>query len=334
MLGPEDTSGAEGGTTVEEEEGMTAEPDGVGPPTEAVGRWVEVARAAARAAAAVHRAHAGTIDAGRGREKGYRDFVSEVDLEAQAAALGVIRAAVPEHGILAEEEEEPGITAEGRRRGPSPGTRKAAGGGGPEGEGGPEGGGIPEGGPAPEVIWIVDPLDGTTNYLHRHPMHCASVGAVWRGMPVAGAVEASELGSVWWGGRGLGAWRDGAPIRVSAVSDPARALIGTGFPFKHPELLPEYLPALGRVLGNTSGVRRGGSAALDLCYLAQGSLDAFWEMTLSPWDVAAGVAILLEAGGVATRIDGSPLDLLRPGPVLAANGRGLHAALGGWVRPS
>ena len=114
---------------------------------------------------------------------------------------------------------------------------------------------------------------------------------------------------------------------MSAIGDLSLALLGTGFPFKHPAQVPGYLEQLGRVLLRTSGVRRGGAAALDLCYLAQGTLDAFWEAHLSPWDVAAGLAILSEAGGIWVRQDGSPLALHEGGSVLAANGPHLLHAL-------
>lgn len=270
---------------------------------------VQTALEAARAAAEVHRARVGELGADGGREKGHRDFVSEVDLEAQRAALAVIRGAFPGHGILAEEED----GEEG-------------------GEARPAGWGADPGAP----VWIVDPLDGTTNYLHRHPMYCASVGVVLQGVPLAGAVVAVATQELWWAGRGLGAFHargDGpaVPVRVSDTRSMRLSLVGTGFPFKTPDRIPEYLQGLGRVLGQSSGVRRGGSAALDLCYLAQGSMDAFWELSLSPWDVAGGLAILAEAGGVFRRIEGGAVRVEDAGSVLAANGPVLLEELGGLV---
>lgn len=268
------------------------------------------ALAAATAAADVHRARAGVLDANGGREKGHRDFVSEVDLEAQRAALAILRARHPHHHILAEEED------------------------------GEEGGPAPHGPPPPGVpTWIVDPLDGTTNFLHGHPFHCASVGVVVDGVPVAGAVVAAATGERWWAGRGMGAFhaRGDAPprpIRVSGIRELRLALVGTGFPFKTPVVIPDYLPGLGRVLGRTSGVRRCGSAALDLCYLAQGSVDGFWEFHLSPWDVAGGLAILAEAGGVFRRIEGGEVRVEEGGSMLAANGPEILEALGALVGPT
>lgn len=277
---------------------------------ESIDLLVRTALTAASAAADVHRARAGDLDANGGREKGHRDFVSEVDLEAQRAALAILRARHPHHHILAEEED---------------GEEEATGASGP---------------PLPGVpTWIVDPLDGTTNFLHGHPFHCASVGVVVDGVPVAGAVVAAATGERWWGGQGTGALhaRGDAPprrIRVSGIRELRLALVGTGFPFKTPEVIPDYLPGLGRVLGRTSGVRRCGSAALDLCYLAQGSVDGFWEYHLSPWDVAGGLAILAEAGGVFRRIEGGEVRVEEGGSMLAANGSEILEALGALVGPT
>lgn len=263
---------------------------------------LETARAAAGAAAEVHLRWAGRTGSADAREKGTSDFVSQVDLDAQEEALAVIRERHPGHTILAEEDE-----ADTRRH---------------------EGSALAPDSP----VWVVDPLDGTTNFLHGHPCYAASVGVVVAGRPVAGAVRAAATEEEWWAAAGEGAFHNGEPIRVSRVGELRGALVGTGFPFKILHALPSYLPELGRVLGATSGIRRGGSAALDLCYLAQGRLDAFWEGWLAPWDVAAGLAILAEAGGVWSRMDGTPLDPVRDGSVLAANSPALLEALGAVVR--
>jgi myo-inositol-1(or 4)-monophosphatase len=253
---------------------------------------LRTARAAAAAAAEVQRRWAGQVDPGAAVDKGHSDFVSRVDREAQEAAVAVIRNRHPEHGILAEEDRE---------------------------DGGREDGGAALSDPA-VPLWIVDPLDGTTNYLHGHPMYAASVGVVVDGRPVAGSVLAPATGEEWWAAEGQGAWRNGERIRVSRVERLRLALLGTGFPFKRQEEAPVYAEQLVRVLPRSSGIRRGGSAAMDLCYLAQGILDAFWESWLAPWDVAAGLAVLAEAGGVWSRMDGSPLVVPEAGSVLAANG--------------
>ena len=264
---------------------------------------LRTARDAASAAAEIHARHRAartTLDV---REKGQSDFVSKVDLEAQDAALSVIRARHPDHQVLAEEDD-----------GTPDAIRSVA-------EASPE---VP--------LWVVDPLDGTTNFLHGHPMHCASVGVVVDGRPVAGAVTSSATGEHWWAGRGQGAFLNGYPCRVSATSGIRTALIGTGFPFKALPRLPEFLGQMDRVLRGTAGIRRLGSAAMDLCYLASGRLDGFWELDLGPWDVAAGAAILEEAGGVITDLDGAPLDLSAPNGFLAANGAAIHSELGRLVR--
>lgn len=168
------------------------------------------------------------------------------------------------------------------------------------------------------LVWVVDPLDGTANFLHGHPGHAVSIGAVVDGVPVAGAIDhipALRRYVAWQDG---GAWCGDQRLQVSPIAEPAHALIGTGFPFKNPELLPPYMPILARVLAATSGVRRGGSAALDLVDVALGRFDAFWEMRLAPWDIAAGLVLVREAGGVVWDFDrrDAPVD---HGPVLAGN---------------
>ncbi len=287
------------------------------PTLEASADLVATAREAAEAAAQVHRLHAGRVRIEEASMKRASDFVSRVDLEAQEAALAVIRDRFPEHEIMSEEED--GRTGPGSWEGAAtgPGLGSAA-------EPGSE---APHTAEAPRFVWVVDPLDGTTNFLHGHPAYAASVGVLRGGEPVAGAVTAAATEERWWAGRGRGAFRNGEPIAVSRVRELALALVGSGFPFKWPELVPGYMAEFERVLSSTSGIRRGGSAALDLCYLAQGSLDAFWEAMLEPWDVAAGLAILYEAGGVATRKDGSELRVGEGGSVLAANGAQLMEEL-------
>jgi len=279
---------------------------------------------AAEAAALIQRRSFRRVDVEAAYEKGKSDFVTRVDTEAQEAALAVIRSAFPEHHILAEEEiEEPqggsGEVGEGEGEAARAGSAQSTGAGGLIRERSwPRDGGF---------LWIVDPLDGTTNYLHGHPMFGASVGVGRDGVMEAGAVVAPALADRWWARRGEGAWKNGDPIRVSALGALRKALVGTGFPFKAPHLVSRYVEELSRVLQASGGVRRGGSAALDFCYLAEGILDAFWEEDyLSPWDAAAGMVILAEAGGVVTRLDGSPVDL-EDGSYLAANSPELLEAL-------
>lgn len=248
--------------------------------------WLETARAAADAAAAVHVDAAGSVRADGARAKGVADFVSEVDEAAQRAALAVIRNRHPDHLILAEEDDAPPAL------------------------------------PLDDTpLWVVDPLDGTTNFLHGHPMHVASVGLAVNGDFVVGAVTCGPTGERWWAAHGLGAFKaqgplDGGPLdggphhegqRISTSNPQSmrRALIGTGFPFRDLEYLDVYMRQFLRVIQGTAGARRGGAAALDLCYVAEGRFDAFWEQRLSPWDFAAGVVLIREAGGLVSRVDGS-----------------------------
>jgi len=255
---------------------------------------VRTALAAAEAAVRVHRRDAGRVSLRGATEKARADYVSRTDLDAQEAALGVIAERHPDHAVLAEEGagsvEERLASWDGR------------------------------------PLWIVDPLDGTTNFLHGHPLYCASVAVAVDGRPVAGAVVSGSSGERWWAAEGEGAFKGGRPLHVSACGRLRDALVGTGFPFKKIDLLPDYLGQLDRVLRGASGARRGGSAALDLCYLAQGSLDAFWEEILMPWDFAAGVVLVREAGGQMVGPAGGELTIA-PGPVRGANSAEMLSAL-------
>ncbi len=247
--------------------------------------WLRTALDAADAAARVHAEHLDSIGVADGRTKGRADFVSAVDEAAQEVVVDLIRRRHPSHLILAEEDDAP-------PRLPDDDT----------------------------PIWVVDPLDGTTNFLHSLPAHAASVAVAVSGTPMAGAVVSSPSDERWWALRGGGAWKNGRPIRVSQARSLDRSLIATGFPFKNPEFLEPYLVGLGRVLRETSGVRRVGSAAMDLAYVAEGRFDGFWEFHLSPWDYAAGVLLVEEAGGVVQRIEGGPVGL-EPGSAIAAGSR-------------
>jgi myo-inositol-1(or 4)-monophosphatase len=239
-------------------------------------RLQAIAREAARTAASLHQEHAGRLPASAWSEKGTSDFVTEVDREAERIIVGHILAAFPEHRIVAEE----GST--------NPGDRTAA----------------------SDVVWIIDPLDGTTNWLHGYPTHAVSIAAADEHGLRVGVVLNSATGEEFVATRGGGAWRvagpadDMAAIHVSDVAELRLALLGTGFPFKRAAMIPDYLRVLGRMLEKTSGVRRAGAAALDLCDVACGRLDGFWEHWLMPWDVAAGALILTEAGGTLTPLPG------------------------------
>jgi myo-inositol-1(or 4)-monophosphatase len=250
-----------------------------------------VALEAARSAAAVHQKHLGTVSAEQWSEKGVADFVTHVDREAEANIVDVIQSRFPTHDILAEE-----AAAAGALQRTS------------------------------EWLWIVDPLDGTTNYLHGYPMYCASVALLHDGDPFAGAVVCAATGEAWTARKGGGAFRNGQRIHVSETDRFQRALVGTGFPFKLPEIISTYIKQFEQIMRRASDIRRAGSAALDLCHLASGYFDAFWELDLRPWDYAAGALMIREAGGVVrglhdagTRV--GDLDWLAGSGVIAGNTR-------------
>jgi myo-inositol-1(or 4)-monophosphatase len=175
-------------------------------------------------------------------------------------------------------------------------------------------------------MWIVDPLDGTTNFLHRYPQYAVSIGCVVRGELSVGVIHDVARNVVYRGALAQGAWVGERRLAVSAVTDPGHALVGTGFPFKRLDGLERYLRQFTAVLGAASGIRRAGSAALDLADVAAGRFDAFWELTLAPWDIAAGALLVREAGGVVTTLSGSR-DILQHGSIVAGNAP-LHA----WLR--
>lgn len=249
----------------------------------------ELALDAARVATDVHRRHLGDLQVSDWAEKGTADFVTRVDREAEELAIARIRESCPGHDILAEESTELGDPASIRARFDGA-----------------------------EYLWLLDPLDGTTNYLHRYPAYSASVAVAHRGEVVAGAVVDGTSGATWAAWKGGGAFHDGERISVSPIGALKHALIGTGFPFKALHLMPAYLRQFDAIIRRTSGIRRGGSAALDLCHVATGWLDGFWELWLAPWDIAAGALIIREAGGLITTLDGDQ-DIRAAGPILAGN---------------
>ncbi len=226
-----------------------------------------VAVMAARRGGNVLMRHLNRLDRVKVEKKGHNDFVSDADLAAEAAVIEVIHKHYPEHAILAEES---GVQGES------------------------------------DTVWIIDPLDGTTNFLHGFPQFCVSIGVQVRGRTEAAAVYDPMRQELFAAARGDGATLDDRKIRVSGRTDLSHALIGTGFPFRQAGMdIAPYLDMLGKVVRNTAGVRRPGAAALDLCYVAAGRLDGFWETGLKPWDLAAGSLIIREAGGIVSGLDGS-----------------------------
>jgi myo-inositol-1(or 4)-monophosphatase len=168
------------------------------------------------------------------------------------------------------------------------------------------------------IVFVVDPLDGTTNFLHGFPWYAVSIGVLVDGELVAGVVLNVATDELFTARRGAGAWRDGERLSVSSITDPSRALIGTGIPFKSLEFLDDYQHQLVAVSRATAGIRRPGSAALDLCDVACGRFEAFWELMLAPWDIAAGILIIREAGGIVTDLQGNDAAVSST-PIVAGN---------------
>lgn len=229
---------------------------------------LNIAVSAARKAGDIILRHVDRIDRLTIREKQHNDFVTEVDRLAEQEIIYQIHKAYPDHGILAEES-------------------------GPQGSN-------------DEFQWIIDPLDGTTNFLHGFPMFAVSIGVKCRGRLEHGVVYNPLSQELFTASRGDGAQLDGKRIRVSARKSLEGALIGTGFPFRESQNLPLYIRMFDTVVRQTAGVRRAGSAALDLAFVAAGRMDGFWEMGLKPWDIAAGVLLIQEAGGLVGHLDGTP----------------------------
>jgi myo-inositol-1(or 4)-monophosphatase len=180
---------------------------------------------------------------------------------------------------------------------------------------------------AADRYWLVDPLDGTTNFLHDFPVVAVSVALVEAGRPVAGCVHAPFMGLTFAGAHGAGAWdvSGATPIRLRVSERSAdRAIVATGFPFRRKDLLPRYLRMMATAIERFEDLRRPGAAAMDLAWVAAGVFEGFFELVLGPWDVAAGGLLIEEAGGVVTDWDGTP-DYL-PGTILAGS-PGVHAEL-------
>ena len=176
------------------------------------------------------------------------------------------------------------------------------------------------------LVWVVDPLDGTTNFLHGVPAYAVSIAAAVDGVLEVGVVVHVPHAETYRAWRGGGAWLGERQLAVSAITEPDAALIGTGFPFRDTDRLDQYLEQFRRVATRTSGIRRPGSAALDLADVAAGRIEAFWEQRLSAWDIAAGTLIVREAGGVVTDFAGRDVGVEHTG-VVAGNPT-MHA----WLR--
>ena len=171
----------------------------------------------------------------------------------------------------------------------------------------------------PEFCWVFDPIDGTTNFAHGLPIFCSSLALEIEGAAAVAAIYDPNRRELFTAERGGGAWLNGAPLRVSSATSLIDALLCTGFPYSVQQKPEELVGLFGHFLGISRAVRRLGSAAIDLCYVAAGRLDGFWETHLGPWDIAAGALIVEEAGGRVTRTDGEAF-VSRRGNILASNG--------------
>ena len=219
--------------------------------------------------------------------KASRDYVTEVDRTAEQMIREVLLKEVPGAQIVGEELS-PGLATTG-------------------------------------IVWVVDPLDGTTNFLHGYPSYAVSIAGAVDGVLEAGVVYHVPLNQMYYASRGNGAWLDQRRLHVSTITEPEFALIGTGFPFRDLSRLEEYQRQFARVAGGTSGIRRPGAAAIDLADVAAGRFDGFWEQQLSAWDIAAGSLLVREAGGRVTDSTGRDVGIEHTGVV--AGNPAMHAWL-------
>ncbi|MGL5060715.1 MAG: inositol monophosphatase family protein [Microcoleus sp.] len=249
--------------------------------------FLEIATEAALAAGSVLQSFCGKLE--EIQEKGRSgDLVTEADKASEAVILEILGRHVPEHGILAEESGKLGDTTS-------------------------------------KYLWAIDPLDGTTNYAHQYPFWAVSIGLLIEGTPQIGVIFDPFHNELFRAVKGMGATRNRRTIEVSQNSELKKSLLVTGFAYDRRETADNNYAEFCHLTHLTQGVRRSGSASLDLAHIACGRVDGYWERGLSPWDVAAGVLIVSEAGGKVTAYDSSPFEM-NSGRVLATNGR-IHAEL-------
>jgi myo-inositol-1(or 4)-monophosphatase len=243
---------------------------------------LNIAVKAARAAGAIINRASLDLDILKVNTKSPNDFVTEVDQAAEQVIIETLLTAYPGHGILAEES--------GREHGAK----------------------------HSDFVWIIDPLDGTTNFIHGFPVYCVSIALAFRGKVEQAVVYDPTRNDLFMASKGRGAFLNDKRLRVSKRNRLADALIGTGFPFRKGDNFQRYLKMFEAVMPNCAGLRRPGSAALDLCYVAAGSYDGFFETGLNPWDVAAGSLMITEAGGLIGNFTGEA-DFLYQREVVAGN---------------
>ena len=222
-------------------------------------------------------------------KKGPIDLVTKVDLEVERMCRGTIAKRFPSHSVLAEELDNETDRAGVRHR------------------------------------WVFDPVDGTVNYAHGLPIFCSCLALEVDGRPEVAAVFDPTRRELFTADRGVGAWLNGVPLRVSDAGAVLNAMLCTGFPYDVHETVDEVVGLFGAFVARARAVRRLGSAALDLCYVAAGRFDGFWEQRLHPWDLSAASLVVEESGGQVSRFDGTPFDT-QCGQIVATNGR-IHDAM-------
>ena len=252
--------------------------------SQALHPMLNIAIKAARAAGAIINRASLDIERLQVTAKSHNDFVTEVDQAAEQAIIDTIREAYPGHGILAEES------------GRSQGAKHS------------------------DYVWIIDPLDGTTNFIHGFPVYAVSIALAFRGQVQQAVVYDPTRNDLFYASKGKGAYLNDRRIRVSKRTRMLEALIGTGFPFRKGDNFQRYLKMFEDVMVQCAGVRRPGAASLDLCYVAAGFYDGFFETGLSPWDVAAGSLMITEAGGLVGNFTGEP-DFLYQREIVAGTPR-------------
>lgn len=243
---------------------------------------LNIAIKAARAAGAIINRASLDVELLTVSAKSHNDFVTEVDRAAEEVIIDTILEAYPGHGILAEES--------GRSRGAK----------------------------HSDYVWIIDPLDGTTNFLHGFPQYAVSIAMAHKGVLTHAVVYDPGRNDLFTASKGAGAYLNDTRIRVSKRAHLQPSLIGTGFPYRQLDNLEAYLGMMRDIIKNTAGIRRAGSASLDLAYVAAGRLDAFWELGLSKWDIAAGALLITEAGGLVGDLQGND-GFLDSGNIIAGN---------------
>ncbi len=239
-----------------------------------------VAMEAAQQAGNLIKERVGSISKEEISQKSFSDFVTKVDLDSEKTIITNIKKHFPNHQIMAEES--------------SKDYKKA------------------------DYLWIIDPLDGTTNFIHSFPFIAISIALMYRGELIIGVIHDPLRNETFYAERGTGAFLNGKKIKVSSVKNPESSLIATGFPFRNKQYVGNYIKIFHQMLHSVNDLRRAGAAAIDLAYVACGRVDGFFEYALSPWDIAAGTVLIKEAGGVVSDFDGDSNYLLT-GNIIAGN---------------